>query len=235
MRRVIFPILLLVGISMAGAQEHDFGYYPEVIRGEVWVELEPIYGNRPDIEYPVNKEIASRRALHEATLFFAGMIYGWSFHYDIGEKARGLAEDFDVFELLGEIPWGDPNLHITEVETRNRKLMVWADYHLSDIQQKRMQSWRMDTIRNAQGIGYCPLHGPSKDSTWVDIQNAALKDAARAAIRSMLRGSERNRPKEASGIISLASFPRFFMDSGRWIISARFRVQINEIIPFAAY
>jgi hypothetical protein len=90
-------------------------------------------------------------------------------------------------------------------------------------------------IRSAQATGYCPIHGPSPDSGWLDIRNAALKDAARAAVRHMLRGSERNRPKEATGFISLASFPRFYVDSGRWAGEARFRVQINEVIPFAAY
>jgi len=51
----------------------------------------------------------------------------------------------------------------------------------------------------------------------------------------MLRGSERKRPKAAAGFISLASFPRFFIDSGQWAVAARFRVQINEIVPFAVY
>jgi hypothetical protein len=164
------------------------------------------------------------------------MIYGWAFHYDIGERARGITEDFYIFEPAGEIRWGDPRLSITEVESRNNtQLRIWTSYELSDVQQKRMQTWRMGTIRNAQGVGYCPLQGPSPDSGWLEIRNAALKDAARAAVRQMLRGSERNRPKEATGFISLASFPRYFIRSGQWVATARFRVQIDEIIPFAAY
>jgi hypothetical protein len=51
----------------------------------------------------------------------------------------------------------------------------------------------------------------------------------------MLQGGERNRPKEVKGLIALAAFPVFGMDSGRWLVSARFRVDITEIIPFAAY
>jgi hypothetical protein len=239
MKRRILPVFLFftvlaATVVTAGAQEHDPGYYPEVLRGEVWVELEPMYGNRPDVEYPVTRETAARRALQGAALYYAGMIYGWSFHYDIGERARGIAEEFEL-EPMGEIRWGDPALNIAEVETRGSRLRVWTDYRLSEIQQKRIQIWRMDMVRNAQGIGYCPIQGPSPDSGWLDIQDAVLKDAARAAVRAMLRGSERNRPKEATGFISLASFPRFFIDSGQWVTVARFRVQINEIIPFAAY
>jgi hypothetical protein len=240
MARKILPILLLFAACMLGnsivtAQQHDHGFYPDTIRGEVWVELEPIYGNRPDPDYPVSMETAARRALQEAALYYSAMIYGWSFHYDIGERARGIAEDFGVFEPMGEIPWGDPRLTVTDVERRSTQLRIWTDYTMSDSQQKRIQLWRTGTVRNAQAVGYCPIEGPSPDSGWLDIRHAVLKDAARSAVREMLRGSERNRPKEATGIISLASFPRFFMDSGRWAAHVRFRVQINEITPFAAH
>jgi hypothetical protein len=221
--------------SLVTAQEHDSGSYPEVIRGGVWVDLEPIYGDRVDSEYPLSTETAGRRALQEAALYFSAMIYGWSFHYDIGERARGIAEEFDVFEPMGEVQWGDPRLSVTDAENRDMKLHIWADYRLSDMQQRRMRVWRTGMIRSAQAVGYCPLTGPSPDSTWLDIRSAVMKDAARAAVRAMLRGNERNRPKEATGFISLASFPRFYVTSGQWAASVRFRVQINEIVPFAAY
>jgi len=239
--RKFLPVFLLFALASAfrpvtaEAQGHDPGYYADTIRGEVWVELEPIYGDRADSEYPLSQETAAKRALQEAALFYSAMIYGWSFHYDIGEKARGIAEDFDIFEPMGEIRWGDPRLTVTDVENRNMALRIWTDYRLSETQQRRMYTWRTGMIRNAQATGYCPIQGPSPDSGWLDIRNAVLKDAARAAVREILRSSERNRPKEATGFISLASFPRYYVDSGQWTASVRFRVQISEIIPFAAY
>ena len=234
-RRILPVFLLCTVIWTAAAQTHDPGYYPDAIRGEVWVELEPIYGDRPDVEFPLSRETAARRALQEAALYYSAMIYGWSFHYDIGERARGIAEDFGVLEPMGEIPWGDPRLTVTGFEHRDMKLRIWTDYRLNGSQQKRMQLWRTGTVRNAQAMGYCPMQGPAPDSGWLDIRNAVLKDAARSAVREMLRGSERNRPKAATGYISLASFPRFYVDSGQWAASVRFRIAINEIIPFAAY
>jgi len=236
MARKIFTVFLFFTVLSVWAQEHDPGFYPDTMRGEVWVELQPIYGNRPDVEYPVSMETAGRRALQEAALYYSAMIYGWSFHYDIGERTRGIKEDFDVFEPMGEVRWGDPRLTVTEVEIRDdSQVRVWTDYRMSDLQAKRIQMWRTGTIRNVQAIGHCPIIGPAPDSGWLEIRNAVLKDAARAAVRSMLRGSERNRPKEATGFISLASFPRFYVASGQWAASVRFRVRINEIIPFAAY
>jgi hypothetical protein len=67
------------------------------------------------------------------------------------------------------------------------------------------------------------------------IKKTALEDAARAAVRSLLRGSERNRPKHARGYIALDSFPVYRLSSGRWQVSARFKIEITALIPFSAY
>jgi hypothetical protein len=229
---VFFALLLGVTQSLP-AQEHDPGNYPEVLRGEVWVDLEPIYGGYVDREYPLDADTARRRALEEAALFFSAMIYGWSFHYDIGERARQIPE---IFELtpVASIPAGDPGLRATDVEIRDLRVRLWTDYHLTGAQQRRLQVWRAGTIRNAQAMGYGPPGTPEM-SGWLAGKKAALEDAVRAAVRAMLRGSERNRPKETAGFICLASFPHYYVDSGRWAVSARFRVQVTEIVPFAAY
>ena len=220
-------------------------YAQEVLRGEVKVELMPIYGAYIDEEYPLERESAYLRALQEAAMFFSAQIYGWSFYYDVGERARGIEE---VFELtpLGEIKWGDPNLRVTQAHFENRDfrftshqladvLSVWLDYRPTDIQKRRIEMWKMGTVRNAQAVGYGPLGLPAENSGWLAIKKATLEDSARAAVRAMLQGSERNRPKEVTGFISLQNFPSYLMDAGRWAAQARFRVDITEIIPFSAY
>jgi len=215
------------------AQDHEQGNYPDVLRGEVFMELEPIYAGFVDDEYPLDVTAASRRALEEAAMLYSAMIYGWSFHYDIGERARKIDQNIELKTAI-VIPFGDPGLKITEVEAREMKIRIWTDYYLSDAQQRRLNVWRSGTIRNAQAIGYGPDR-IEKYPGWLALKKLALEDAARIALRTMLRGSERNRPKEVTGFISLASFPHFYIDEGRWAVSARFRVQIMEIIPFAAY
>jgi hypothetical protein len=226
---------LPVALPMAlRAQEHDAGNYPDTLRGEVWVDLESIYGGYIDEEYPLGADSARRRALEEAALCYSAMIYGWSFHYDIGEKARRIPESLELTPVA-VIASGDPGLRATDVEVQNPRVRLWTDYHLNEAQQRRLRVWRTGAIRNAQAVGYGPLGEPAEFSGWLEVKKAALEDAARAAIRSMLRGSERNRPKEAAGFICLAAFPNYYIDGGRWAASARFRVQVTEIIPFAAY
>ena len=217
----------------------------DVLRGAVKIELMPIYGAYMDDEYPLEKDTAYRRALEEAAMCFSAQVYGWSFHYDVGERARGIEE---VFELkpLGEIPWGDPSLYVTNAHFENRDfgftshqladvLTVWMDYRPTEAQARRLEMWKKGTIRTAQAIGYGPLGGPADNSDWLTIKKTTLEDTARAAVRAILQGQEKNRPKEATGFISLQTFPSYWMDAGRWAAQARFRVDIKEIIPFSAY
>jgi len=217
----------------------------DVLRGEVKIELMPIYGAYIDKEYPLVKDTAYRRALEEAALFFSAQIYGWSFLYDVGERARGIEENFELTPL-GEIRWGDPGLNVTHAHFENRDfrftshelsdvLSVWFDYRPTAAQARRIEMWKKGNIRTAQAIGYGPLGGPALDSDWITIKKNTLEDTARTAVRAMLQGSERNRPKQVSGFICLQTFPSYWMDAGRWAAQARFRVEITEIIPFAAY
>jgi hypothetical protein len=223
----------------------------EVLRGEVRVEIEPIFGAYVDEEYPLDTEAAYRRALQEAAMFFSAQIYGWSFHYDIGERARNIEEKLELTPL-GEIRWGDPGLYITHANFQNRDfetttlrlaafLSAWMDYRPTDAQRRRLEMWQKGNIRPAQAIGYSSIgaigaiRDSAEDPYWLAIKKNALEDSARAAVRAMLQGSERNRPKEATGFICLESFPFFYIDSGRQAARARFRVEITEIIPFAAY
>jgi len=217
----------------------------DVLRGEVRIELEPTFGFYVDEEYPLDEEAASRRALQEAALFFSAQIYGWSFRYDVGERARGIQENFEL-NPLGEIRWGDPRLYVTHANFQNWELQVtthrfaaflsaWMDYRPTDAQRRRLEMWQKGNIRLAQAVGYSYLGGSTENPTWLSIKKNALEDSARAAVRAMLQGSERNRPKEVTGFISLESFPSFYMDSGRQAALARFRVEITEIIPFPAY
>ncbi|MHB9293620.1 hypothetical protein Holit_02747 [Hollandina sp. SP2] len=206
----------------------------EVLRGEVRVDLEPVYGEYVDGVYPLDAESAYRRALEESALVYSAMIYGWSFEYAIGERARDIAEAFEL-SPLGTIPFGDPGLFVTDAQVRDMRLYLWTDYRLNEAQKRRMGFWKAGKIQTAQAIGHGPLGDPVAAGDWLSIKHTALEDAARSAVRAMLRGSERNRPKEARGYIGLAGFPVYWMDAGQWTTSARFRVEIKEIIPFGAY
>lgn len=227
MGRRLYGILMLLMVSLGLPAQ-------EVLRGEVRVDLEPIHGEYVDEIYPLDTQSAYRRALEESILFYSAMIYGWSFEYDVGERARGIAEAFEL-SPLGTIPFGDPGLSATDVQVQDMRLHLWTDYRLNGEQKRHIGIWKSGTVRTAQAIGHGPLGDPVKMPDWISLKKEVLEDAARAAVRSMLRGSERNRPKEVRGYISLANFPSYWVEAGRWTASARFRIAITEIVPFAVY
>jgi len=198
----------------------------EFLRGQVRVQA--------DWGAPLPRDIPQRWALEEAAFYFSAMIYGWSFHYESGEAARGAAEALEL-SPLGQIPWGDDGLRATDVENRAGDLFLWTDYRLSDAQRRRLLQWRAGTIQNAGATGYGELRYPQEAEDWVAQRRQTLEDAARAAIRSFLRGTERNRPKEARGFLALSGFPVYRIERGRWAADARFRLELTEALPFAAY
>ncbi|MDR0656394.1 MAG: hypothetical protein LBG22_08790 [Treponema sp.] len=206
----------------------------EVLRGEVRIDVElpsPLY---MDEEIPLRPDTLRRRALEESALYYGAMIYGWSFRYEIGERARGIAEEIEL-ERLGSIVWGDPALRPTDAQLLGNQFLLGTDYYLNEAQLRRRAAWKSGVVRSIQGYGTGPLGGPENEEGWLALKEEALKDAARAALRAFLRGQERNRPKTVSGFICLAAFPRYFNDSGYLKASGRFLAEITEVKPFAAW
>ena len=211
----ILIVLLFVALPL---------FAQEVLRGEVKIELEQVRGFLVQEKPPLSLPEARQAGLEDAARYFGAMIYGWSFHYEVGERARKIEE---ILELtpLGTVRADDPRMELTSVQMNGPNMYLWVDYRPEETQLYRLDKWKAGSTRTAQGYGESPL----------EDKYAALEDAARATLRAMLRGSERNRPKEVSGFISLAAFPKYWLDKGRWAAFGRFRVDIREIRPFAAY
>jgi len=197
----------------------------ETLRGRFRVELEPVSSLKPGDPYPLDADTAYRYALEEAARVFSGMIYGWNYQYEIGDKSRKIDETFNA-TALGSIPFGDPRMRSTDAEVEGSFFFLWAEYRLDEAQQRAFSVVRTGDAKNAQGVGSAPV------SAGAAGRAAALEDAARQAVRSILRGGERNRPKEARGTVVLTEVPRIWVDEGRFQCSARFRVGVKEIVPY---
>ncbi|MFA6505966.1 MAG: hypothetical protein WCT14_07700 [Treponemataceae bacterium] len=218
--RFAFLIPLFLFAFSAGTQE--------TLRGMFEVDLEPVSAMESGVPYPLDQESAHRRVLDEAVRVFAAMIYGWKFEYAIGDRSRSIPEHFD-FEELGSIPSGDPRLTVTDAEREPSTLRMWAEYRLNEAQTRAFTVGREGAARYSQGTGSGPLSGGPVGKA------AALKDAARAAVRLVLGGTERNRPKEAFGTVVLMEVPRYWVDAGQYQCAARFRVTVKEIVPYRFY
>ncbi len=212
--------LLLAAAMAAAAAGAD-----QTIRGRFEVDLEPVSAMEVGVPYPLDAATAHRRALDEASLVFAGIVYGWRFEYAIGDKSRAAAESFEL-KPLGSIAFGDPRLSVTDADSAPSVLGVWAEYRLDAVQERTYAAGRDGNARRSQGAGSAPRSaGPAGKAD-------ALRDAARLAVRAVLGSSERNRPKEASGAVVLEEVPRYWVDAGRFVCSARFRVRIETVVPY---
>jgi hypothetical protein len=211
-----------------------FGYPVETLHGEVFVEAEPVYARFLGIPYPPDNATINLWALEDAAAAFSGMIYGWDFVYEPGEKARGIQESLELTGR-GEVQDGDTRLKITDAGIRDGLFYLVADYFLDYAQQNRMLEWGSAPVFGAQALGYGPLEGGEGVTDRRQIKETALKDAMKKAIRKKLRMTERNRPRAVTGLIALSKFPLYSMQNGLWAATAGFRIEITGIIPFAVY
>lgn len=210
--------LVIAGIVLA-AQIPLFAQ--EILPVRVRVDLEPLWMLAQGGTSPLEREAAHRQALEESRYLLAAMVYGWDFSWTAENRLRGVAEYFEALPR-GEIPFGDEAFNIVELEVEESHLHSWAEYTLSDVQLRWLASWESGTVYPAQALGQASLE-------LVDAKKAALADAAKNALISILRQREKNRPKEVSGEMVLVQSPRFWIDEGCWKVQARFRFRVRAL------
>ncbi|MCX7655071.1 MAG: hypothetical protein N2Z76_00900 [Treponemataceae bacterium] len=246
--------MLFLGIALFSVVIAPFVSAQTVVRGEIRIDLEPVYLSFLEEHGPLNTTAAHQRALEEAFFTVSAHIYGWRFSYEIGERARKVEEKLELFSE-GSIRWGDSGFSVTDARVEGSVFVLWVEYRPTPEEERRLAFWKSGQALLLQGLGTGSLMGPNpmpEEGTaakeenspklpaplpgpWYDGKRQALEDAARTAIRAYLRKTERNRPKEAHGYIALASFPRYWVEGGRWTCQARFRVIITEVVPFAVH
>jgi hypothetical protein len=219
-------ILLLIAFVTFGTAAADTGS-GDILRAEFWAALDP-YDPAAGAPRRLSDEEAIRALLEIARTCFGGMVYGWDFRYVPSDETRGVAERFELASY-STIPWGDPAFRVTEARTNSARYIAWIEYRLNADQERRRQSWETGGIAPSQGTGSANvLIGPS---AFAEALSAAAKDALRANLRPIVR----NKPKSISGRLELERPPLIGEDSGGILVQARFRIEVGEILPYAAF
>jgi hypothetical protein len=226
MRRVLFLFIMPMIVSSLWAQE--------ILRGEVSEELEPVYAVFLGLPSPLDKETAALWALEDSATAFSGMIYGWYFEYEPGERARNISENIEM-RPLGEIQTGDERLKVSDARIEGDMFYVWSDYYLSTEQLYRIENWKSQNTIGVNATGYSSLQGKPNITARKEIKLSALENAAGESIRAHLRTRIKNRPRMIKGYIALSQFPVYRIAQGKWAATARFRLQVTEIVPFSVY
>ena len=149
MRTIVSLLFLLMAAARAPADDTGRLFV------RPWVELEPLVRIDAGV-YPIPLEVAQRQILEEGRLLLSGMVYGWTFTYMPGDRARKVEESF-VLTPVAQIPWGSPRLHVTETEELDQKLWARISYTLSPEESARRASWESNMAALSTGRGKAPV------------------------------------------------------------------------------
>jgi hypothetical protein len=192
-----------------------------------WVELEPLVRTEAGV-YPVPTDVAERQLLEEGRLLLSAMVYGWTFTYIPGDKARQVQESF-VLTPVAQIPWGSPRLLVRQAETQEKRLWAQISYTMTTEEALRRASWESNTAALSTGRGKAPVTaGPPG-------KGASLQDAVRDAIRLSLDTRYVNKPRQISGDVVLWDDPQAYVASGAYTTVAKVKLLVRELVPYRIF
>lgn len=173
----------------------------------------------------------------EASWVFSGMIWGFTFEYTPSDKARNVAEYFELAPR-GSIKGGTGILKVLETRIENSALLVNLLYYPGANEASEYISWKQATYKVCQGQGSGPAFPPllsieAEDQATARI--AAMTSAAKEALRSYLRGIVYNKPRIIRGTCAFLIQPTVIVASGQYLATVRLAASVTEIISYGAY
>lgn len=230
-------LVLGLGLGLAlGAPSSAFGqaeFTDTLLQGELWMPFQAIAPGELERRVPDEEKIDA--LLEEMQTVFSGMVYGWSFVYRPADPARQVEEFLDV-DPLGRIvgTTGDPaTARALAVATRTDQtsgiMTVSFRYYLAPHESARRRAWGATNLDQASGVG----RADAVDR--LESRLEALKQSLKQAVRNLLRPRVHNRPQEIRGEALLREVPRYSLQSGRYVCSARYQVRIISIRDYPLY
>ena len=211
-------LLLLLGVN-AGAADRLF------VRP--WIELEPLVRIDP-ARYPLPVDAAEKDLLEVGRVLVSGMIYGWTFTYIPGDKARQVSETF-ALTPVAQVAWGNPRLRVTETEVSDARLWARIAYSLDDEEALRRSAWDSNIAELSTGSGSVSvMEGPGG-------REASLQAAIRDAIRRSLDTRWVNKPRQIDGTVVLWEDPVSLVGSGAYTTVAKIKLLVRELVPYRIY
>lgn len=213
-------LCLVLGAAPAAAQEGNR------FRAEFWSSLEGI--PQTGDPWPLPLAVAAERLANEAAWVFAGEIWGFAFEWTPSDKARGLADSFRL-EALGSIPKGDPRLHADPARMADGRLLAYVAWRPNETEQGLVAASGKSPWLSVQGSGK-GLYQRGEEG-----RREAFDEAAKAALRELLRSLEPNKPRRVRGRMVFTSPPRVGLVDGAWFVQARYRVEVQEVQAYGVY
>ncbi len=190
----------------------------------VWTELEP---PMESADSSTEAGALHHRLLEQARSVLSAMIYGYRFAYTPSDRARSVADRFELAPL-GEIPWGDPRLSVAWVQRQEQRLSARIVYELADFQEARRRAWSSNVLATASGRGDHSLFAAR-------AREAALAEAIEQAIRDYARGRIDNKPRELRGDVVIWEPPYTIVAAGTYVTTVKVKLRIDETVPYRMF
>ena len=229
-RLLLVPLLALLSAFPAFSQEE---FQDTLLQGELWMPFQAVVPG--ELERRVPDEAKLDALLEEMQTVFSGMVYGWSFTYRPAAPDRKVEEFLDVVPL-GRIvgTTGDPKTAralavSTRLDEGNGVMTVLFRYYMAPFEVARRQAWASFNIDQAAGTG------KAKAADRLESRLEALRQSLKQAVRGLLRPKIYNRPQEIKGEALLREVPRYSLQAGQYVCSAKFQVRILNIREYPLY
>jgi len=225
-KRVLFIIFTVFATS------HIFAQTPSIIqniRVPLWAELDAFPGmEHMSDEEAGQYEYPQKQIKEVAPFLINAMVYGWTFSYTPGDKARGVEEQFEVTEIVSSEVIEGGIKYVSPWLEKNR-LNYWCEYSRTASQIQNYDLWSSIQNPKIKGRGYGPA-----DMGFEGIRIAA-KDALKEAVRSYYRNVIKNKPKEITGSVLIRDLPTLGIVSGRYVINLDFFLECGRIVEYTVY
>jgi len=224
-------LLLLLLLSVPGFSQEEFT--DTTLQGELWMPFAAIVPGELERRVPDQEKLDA--LLEEMQTVFSGMVYGWSFTYRPIDPERKVSEFLDVTPL-GRIvgTTGDPQTAravatATRIDEKQGLLIVTFRYYMPAHEASRRQAWASFNLDQASGTG------KAKVVDRLESRLDALRQAVKESVRSLLRAKVYNRPQEIRGEALLREVPRYSIQSGQYVCTAKFQMRILNVRAYPLY
>ena len=227
MKWVVCLAALAVVMTAPPSASAQAEFTDTLLQGELWMPFQALLPGELEKRVPDQKKLDA--LLEEMQTVFSGMVYGWSFTYRPVDKERNVAEFLDVVPLgrirgsTGDAATARAVAVSTRLDEQSGVLTVLFRYSMPPFEAARRQAWASFNLDQAAGVG------KSKVVDRLESRLDALRQAVKEAVRNLLRPKLYNRPQEIRGEALLREVPRYTLQAGQYVCSARFQMRIIAV------
>lgn len=228
-----FVLLLSVLIPSPPFLVAQAEFSDTTLQGELWMPFASLLPGELERRVPDEEKLDA--LLEEMQTVFSGMVYGWSFTYRPVDPARKVDEFLDVVPLgrivatTGDVATARAVATATRIDEKNGTLVVTFRYYLAPHEAARRQAWGSFNLDQTSGIGRARVVDR------LESRLDALRQAVKESVRNLLRPRYHNRPQEIRGEAALREVPRYFLQSGQYVCSAKFQMRILSVREYPLY